>query len=271
MRNNDKKHIMFENITSFIKGGISGFMGALITQPIDVVKNNIQYKNSMKHVSLMPTIRGIYTKHGILGFYRGFAPQMIAFVPEKALIMGVYDNTTHKLKKHMDDDMAHLCGGAIAGGSQIIMSNPTGFFKIQRQLNGMTMRECFRTVPLKSLYYGSTWCFIRDVKFNGLFFYLQHKFSSKTDTTFDKFWKGALAAIPAALIATPTDTIRTYAIMKYPKRTTYKDIIELYHKHGLYYFMSGGILRMVRIPIYMGSFLAVYNLLGDSFELDSKL
>jgi hypothetical protein len=272
MVHNTDKSSMFDNISSFIKGGISGFMGALITQPIDVVKNNIQYNNSIKHVSLMPTIRGIYTKFGVMGFYRGFAPQMLAFVPEKALIMGVYDNATHTLiKNNVDEDMAHLYGGAIAGGSQIIMSNPTGFFKIQRQLNGLTMRDCFRTVPWRSFYSGSTWCFIRDIKFNGLFFYLQHKLSSKTDTTFDKFWKGAISAIPAAIIATPTDTIRTFAIMKYPNHTTVKDIKELYNKHGLKYFMSGGILRMVRIPIYMGSFLAVYNLLGTSFSLTSKL
>lgn len=267
MSSDTNSFIINRAISTFIKGGVSGVIGVIITQPMDVIKNNIQYYSSINgnKTNVLSISRSIYNQTGFNGMYRGLAVQILTFAPEKAWIMMLYNLTQKFIEDNKITNIAksHLIGGVVAGFGQTLISNPTAYLKIHRQLNGTHVIDNLRKTSVMTLYSGMKWSLIRDIKFNSLLFYSQYQLSQPSDTSFDKFYKGIIATIPACIISTPTDVLRTYAIMKHPHNVTFKDAINLYYKKGLVYFMTGGLLRLTRIPLYMGTLLGIFNLLSS--------
>ena len=67
-----------------IRGGISGMISALICSPLDVIKTRIQARtlkevgdeNKLSHFA--KTMRDLYRKEGIRGYFRGITPTLCA-------------------------------------------------------------------------------------------------------------------------------------------------------------------------------------------------
>ena len=77
---------LFKSNVGIISGGIVGFIGAILTQPIDVVKSYTQ-ANSDGVLTNMKRIN----KLGIVGFYQGLRPRLYRMTLSQAITFGTYE------------------------------------------------------------------------------------------------------------------------------------------------------------------------------------
>ena len=73
-------------------GAISGSVGPLLNNPLDVIKTRVQ--SSKKHWWVVA--REIYGNFGIGGFYKGIQPRLLRIIPGQAITFGVYDAVKYK-------------------------------------------------------------------------------------------------------------------------------------------------------------------------------
>jgi solute carrier family 25 protein 33/36 len=82
---------------------VSKLTAVSIAYPYNVVMNHLRTVNKVtgqhEHTRMWPTIRYVYRNNGILGFYKGLAPQLLRGVISKAtqiyafeLVMFTYAN-----------------------------------------------------------------------------------------------------------------------------------------------------------------------------------
>jgi solute carrier family 25 citrate transporter 1 len=84
-------HTLKQNtdISPFILGAISGSMGPILNNPIDVVKTRMQASNSS--ISISKIIKEIFAQNGLIGFYKGLGPRLLRIVPGQGITFGVYE------------------------------------------------------------------------------------------------------------------------------------------------------------------------------------
>lgn len=84
-------HTLKQNtdISPFILGAISGSIGPILNNPIDVIKTRMQASNAS--ISISRVIKEIVDKHGITGFYKGLGPRLFRIVPGQGITFGVYE------------------------------------------------------------------------------------------------------------------------------------------------------------------------------------
>ena len=77
---------VLNNNVGIISGGIVGFIGAILTQPIDVVKSYTQANND----NVLTNMKRI-NKLGIVGFYQGLRPRLYRMTLSQAITFGTYE------------------------------------------------------------------------------------------------------------------------------------------------------------------------------------
>lgn len=180
---NDLAHSTY----SFIQGGIAGGIGAFAVYPIDLVKTRLQNQRStvvgeVLYRSPWDCVKKVYyNEGGIRAFYRGVLPQLVGVAPEKAIKLTVNDLVRGKVRDPETGRISlswEIVAGALAGGSQVIVTNPLEIVKIRLQLMGELAKaekgaatisrgavHIVRSLGLLGLYQGATACLARDVPF----------------------------------------------------------------------------------------------------------
>jgi solute carrier family 25 citrate transporter 1 len=77
------------DLPSFIIGAISGSIGPILNNPIDVIKTRMQASTSKPFVPII--MREIYAQNGWKGFYTGLGSRLLRIVPGQAITFGVYE------------------------------------------------------------------------------------------------------------------------------------------------------------------------------------
>jgi len=77
------------DISPFILGAISGSIGPILNNPIDVVKTRMQASNS--NVKVLNVVIELFAQQGIGGFYKGLGPRLLRIVPGQGITFGVYE------------------------------------------------------------------------------------------------------------------------------------------------------------------------------------
>eukprot|EP00834_Sanchytrium_tribonematis_P002370 NODE_72_length_24857_cov_0.454399.p6 type:complete len:343 gc:universal NODE_72_length_24857_cov_0.454399:16972-18000(+) len=168
-----------QSIYNFALGSIGGAIGAFSIYPIDLVKTRMQnqrnvvgevmYKNSWD------CFNKVFKREGLRGLYGGLAPQMVGVAPEKAIKL----TSNEFVRSFWDEEDIPLWGevlaGCIAGGSQVIFTNPLEIVKIRLQLQGelglkSNAVEIIKHLGLVGLYKGAGACLLRDIPFSGIYF-----------------------------------------------------------------------------------------------------
>lgn len=175
----------------FSVGSVAGAIGATGVYPIDLVKTRMQnqrkienniysklkYRNSFD--CLVKTVRN----EGIFGLFRGLLPQLIGVAPEKAIKLTVNDLARSQLRKKDGSIsiISEVISGGMAGGSQVLFTNPLEIVKIRLQVQGETLvseagtirtgawKIC-RSLGLRGLYKGASACLLRDIPFSMIYF-----------------------------------------------------------------------------------------------------
>jgi len=208
--------------------GLSGAIATTCIYPIDLLKTKMM--NSKVKLSPMTAIKTIIQADGIFGFYRGWPPNVLFVIPEKAIKLTMNDYLRATIKqyrpKHDLPLSMEMLAGAGAGFCQVIATNPMELLKIQ----GATMTDKIKSGELQAkipyttlirqlgfsgMYTGVLSTLARDVPFSFIYFpaYSQCKTWLLRDTHSNLGVKalaaGAIAGTLAAAVTTPLDVVKT--------------------------------------------------------------
>mmetsp|Transcript_20233 Transcript_20233/g.49637 ORF Transcript_20233/g.49637 Transcript_20233/m.49637 type:complete len:110 (-) Transcript_20233:94-423(-) len=85
---------------SFVSGYLAGLISALVTQPIDTVKTNMQSLTAERYRrSVLGCCRELMSSGGLSAFYRGIGPRLVRVPLEQALLFTFY----HAIGRFLDD------------------------------------------------------------------------------------------------------------------------------------------------------------------------
>ncbi|KAF8808133.1 mitochondrial carrier [Phlegmacium glaucopus] len=258
---------------SFVQGGIAGSIGATIVYPIDMgsmqnqrstVVGQMLYKNSID------CAKKIFRNEGFLGFYRGLGPQLVGVAPEKAIKLTVNDLVRSRA---MDPETGRikviweLAAGAMAGGSQVVFTNPLEIVKIRLQIQGEAAKvegaipkgaiHIIRQLGILGLYKGATACLLRDIPFSAIYFtayshlksdVFHEGYNGKRLSFLETLGAAAIAGMPAAYLTTPADVVKTRLQVEARKGQTHyaglRDaFVKIYREEGFRALFKGGPAR----------------------------
>ncbi len=87
----------YDPMAHIMAGGLAGGTAAALTTPIDVVKTFLQTKGASSDQIIRETnspfkaAKIIYNRSGYSGFFRGWQPRVLTFVPSTAVCWGTYE------------------------------------------------------------------------------------------------------------------------------------------------------------------------------------
>ncbi|KAF8346951.1 mitochondrial carrier domain-containing protein [Amanita rubescens] len=275
-------------LASFVQGGIAGAFGATIVYPIDLgdmqnqrstVVGQMLYKNSID------CARKIFRNEGLLGFYRGLGPQLIGVAPEKAIKLTVNDLVRAKATDPETGRIKlgwELVAGGMAGGCQVVFTNPLEIVKIRLQVQGEAAKlegaapkgaiHIIRQLGILGLYRGATACLLRDIPFSAIYFpayshlkkdVFNEGYHGKHLSVLETLAAAGIAGMPAAYLTTPADVVKTRLQVESRKgQTNYKGLrdafVKIYREEGFRALFKGGPARVIRSSPQFG-----FTLLGD--------
>ncbi|EJD40916.1 mitochondrial NAD transporter [Auricularia subglabra TFB-10046 SS5] len=89
--------------SSFLAGGAAGFVSSVATCPLDVIKTRLQAQRvhhaGEGYLGVAGTVRQVFVRDGLKGFYRGLSPTLLGYLPTWAIYFSVYDS----IKKHFGE------------------------------------------------------------------------------------------------------------------------------------------------------------------------
>ncbi|KAI9598333.1 mitochondrial carrier domain-containing protein [Syncephalis fuscata] len=282
-------------IYSFMLGAIGGAVGATVVYPIDLVKTRMQNQRSavvgeLRYRNSMDCFRQVIRNEGVLGLYSGLGPQLVGVAPEKAIKLVMNDIVRAFFRDPRTGELKlwqEITAGCVAGGSQVVFTNPLEIVKIRLQIQGEVSKVTnvpkrsavwiVRELGLLGLYKGASACLLRDIPFSGIYFtaYAHLKkdlFHEGRDNKRLSIWEllsaGAIAGMPAAYLTTPADVIKTRLQVEARQgQTQYTGIMDAARKisreEGFRAFFKGGPARVLRSSPQFGTTLMVYEILQN--------
>ncbi|CAG8553598.1 31798_t:CDS:2 [Gigaspora margarita] len=283
---------ILHQIYSFALGSIAGAVGATVVYPIDLVKTRMQNQRSkvvgeLLYRNSIDCFKKVVQNEGLVGLYSGLGPQLVGVAPEKAIKLTVND-FMRSLFKNKDTGFIPLhyeiLSGGIAGGCQVIFTNPLEIVKIRLQIQGEVAKnidiprksavQIVKELGLFGLYRGASACLLRDIPFSGIYFstyaHLKKDLFGETPdkkcSIIELLIAGAAAGMPAAYLTTPADVIKTRLQVETRKgQTSYNGIFDacrkIFREEGFKAFFKGGPARILRSSPQFGTTLMVYEIL----------
>ncbi|KAF9502301.1 mitochondrial carrier [Pleurotus eryngii] len=280
---------------SFGQGGIAGAFGATIVYPIDMVKTRMQNQRStvvgqLLYKNSIDCAKKIFRNEGFLGFYRGLGPQLIGVAPEKAIKLTVNDLIRARA---MDPETGRiklgweLFAGGMAGGCQVVFTNPLEIVKIRLQVQGEAAKaegivprgavHIIRQLGIFGLYKGASACLLRDIPFSAIYFpaywhlkkdVFQEGYNGKKLSFVETLASAAIAGMPAAYLTTPADVVKTRLQVEARKgQANYQGLrdafVRIYREEGFRALFKGGPARVIRSSPQFGFTLLGYEVLKD--------
>ncbi|KAK3832098.1 MAG: mitochondrial carrier domain-containing protein [Linnemannia elongata] len=291
-------HDFLKGSYGFLLGSISGAVGATVVYPIDLVKTRMQNQRSkvvgeLLYKNSIDCFKKVIKNEGALGLYRGLGPQLVGVAPEKAIKLTMNDFVRRNLtdKNGNISFTAELIAGGVAGGSQVVFTNPLEIVKIRLQVAGEAAKSLdaprpgavaiVRNLGIIGLYKGASACLLRDIPFSAIYFpvYAHLKkdvFKEGPDHRLaisELLIAGAAAGMPAAYFTTPADVIKTRLQVEAKKgQSSYNGIRDaarkIYAEEGFRAFFKGGPARIFRSSPQFGTTLMVYEVLQRAFPFD---
>jgi len=244
-------------------------------------------------------LQKIVRYEGVQGLYRGLLPPLLAAGPEKFVKFTLNDMLRAVLSK--DDGsssstthwITEIVSGGCAGACQLLVTNPLEVVKIRMQMQGetakafqdkgfrvpkglglhyMSFTEIIRECGMTGLYKGAAACLMRDIPFGAIYFpayaafmnYFVNREGSAGASSSNILVSGTLAAVPASLLTSPMDLVKTrMQVASRPGEEVYSgigDCIRKIHQtEGIAAFFKGSFPRVARIAPQFGLSLFAYE------------
>lgn len=232
-------------------------------------------------------VRTLWRTQGALGFYRGLSAGLLGVTPEKAIKLTVNDLARHHLAGLCsvpagDALPVHLgmLAGGIAGGCQVLATNPMEMVKINMQLSPARSRSVLsivHSIGLRGLYKGTAATLMRDIPFSVIFF---QSFASACDLLRQQQGReqlgqgpvlaaGLAAGAVGAVAVTPMDVVKTrYQSGWYAAQlagSAHKSLSTIWwgtwRAEGLPAFFKGSLQRCLIVGPLFGISLMTYEFL----------
>ncbi|KAL1954498.1 hypothetical protein VTO42DRAFT_1109 [Malbranchea cinnamomea] len=290
---------VLESIHHFALGSIAGAFGAFMVYPIDLVKTRMQNQRSVRvgerlYNNSIDCARKVIRNEGVLGLYSGVLPQLIGVAPEKAIKLTVNDLVRSLCADKSSGSIwwpYELLAGGMAGGCQVVFTNPLEIVKIRLQVQGEVAKNVegaprrsamwiVKNLGLVGLYKGASACLLRDVPFSAIYFptyaHLKSDVFGESPTKklsiVELLTAGAIAGMPAAYLTTPCDVIKTRLQVEARKgETRYTSLRHcaktIWKEEGFKAFFKGGPARIFRSSPQFGFTLAAYEVLQKMLPL----
>jgi solute carrier family 25 (mitochondrial aspartate/glutamate transporter), member 12/13 len=276
---------------------VAGGIGILAVYPLDLVKTRMMNQRigadgtGRMYLHSFHCLSRTVKYEGLFGLYRGLFPPLLAVGPEKAIKFAVND-LLKGLSSHQDHGSLwwlEIVSGGCAGACQLLVTNPLEITKIRMQLQGETARiHLSKGLPMpkqmsfsrvavdlgvSGLYKGAAACLLRDIPFGAIYFpayaackeYLVHREGSTGAASASTLLlSGTMAAIPASLITSPADMIKTrLQVIPRHGEMAYNEIGDcirkVYAQEGISAFFKGSGFRVARIAPQFGISLLCYE------------
>jgi len=230
----DTEHIPLWKKVIF--SGLSGAIATTCIYPLAITKTKLQNESGLTRSSPFQMMAAIWRDGGAKGFYRGWPPNVLFVMPEKALKLTMNDFFKRGMKERgigvngTTGELtmaAEMAAGGMAGTVQVVATNPMELLQIQ----GATMADrvqrgqltaaisyprLVRDLGVSGLYTGVLATLARDIPFSMLYFSMYSQFKhqlladhSSTNLAFKSFAAGAAAGTLAAALTCPMDVIKT--------------------------------------------------------------
>jgi solute carrier family 25 carnitine/acylcarnitine transporter 20/29 len=225
----------------YIYGLCGGFVGTLLSHPIDTIKTRLQTGTSL------------YFKDAIIkgNLYKGLSAPLLGIGFEKLIVFGFY-NECKKL------ELSDGFSGLIAGFLSTVIVVPIDRIKILMQNKENINKSIFKP---SSLYKGFSITLFRETPGFGIYFTTYNKLTNrfnKEQNLLKSFLFGSLSGFTSWIFIYPSDLIKTrFQSIKNNQETTIKTVIsQIYNKNGLCGFYNGFQYAIMRaIPLHGGVFL----------------
>ncbi|XP_037927440.1 mitochondrial glutamate carrier 1-like [Teleopsis dalmanni] len=305
----------FYLLPSIIDGGIAGIVGLTATYPLDLLVTRLQSQQvhpdgTKMYNGMIDCIYKTYKSEKLLGLYRGYLVSVMFTAWEKAIFLTSNDFFCDWfIKKNIFHDLTftnQVVSGAIAGASQVVVTNPMELIKIKMQnldaakasfdkkgkvLKPWTTWQITKRVVqhngIWGFYQGSHLTILREVIFSVVYFPLFETLNdlcprkgprSDDAESWCSFVAGVAAGSAGAFVATPVDLIKTRLqaadqASKIKKYTGSLDCIrKTYRLEGILAFFKGGLCRVILIAPLFGIAQMVYFFgIGDYLVMKFNL
>jgi len=122
----------------FLSGGVSGTVASCVTNPLEVIKTQLQSSNTALLESKSPAAiaKAIVKQDGLAGFFRGLPPTLVGIIPSRSAYFYAY----HRVKKLLGPRLPEgspgnaLVAGFSAGIAGNTLTNPIWMVRTRMQL-----------------------------------------------------------------------------------------------------------------------------------------
>ncbi|KAG6845352.1 hypothetical protein H0H87_010461 [Tephrocybe sp. NHM501043] len=255
------------------------------------VVGQLLYKNSID------CARKIFRNEGFLGFYRGLGPQLIGVAPEKAIKLTVNDLIRGRATDPETGRIRlgwELVAGGMAGGCQVVFTNPLEIVKIRLQVQGEAAKvegavpkgaiHIIRQLGVLGLYKGASACLLRDIPFSAIYFpaywhlkrdLFKEGYNGKQLSFLETLAAAGIAGMPAAYLTTPADVVKTRLQVEARQgQTHYKGLrdafVKIYKEEGFKALFKGGPARILRSSPQFGFTLLAATDFDSQYPWDEK-
>lgn len=212
-------------------GAIASFMGRFISQPLEVIKLQVQIQNKinfMEKKSIPRIASDIWKYDGVKGFFRGHNASQVLGVAQGAAQFWGFDKVKNLLDKTAltnQPELRDFLGGCIAGSISVIILNPLDTLKT-RVISQKIHKSTKKNIPqmysktlynegIRALFRGTSVGIIQVAPLIGFRFMFFNFFCSILSDSEDEKPSGYVLLISGALsgafsngLTYPTDVIR---------------------------------------------------------------
>lgn len=246
-----------------ICGAVSGVLEVTMTQPLDLLKTQIQndkLKNLLQSTNMMSYTSSIYRSNGLAGFYRGYVPRIMGIIPMRVTYWGTISHVNDILSDERSRINRAIIAGSICGVAQTLIDNPVEVIKTKM----MTNSKLSFTDAIKMLQpNGLTVHLMRNIQFAMCVNFMM---SFRTDNNFHNFGLCAIGGVLGSITSQPFDVMKTekqrHISIKINNQKTYIEMIQEGIKNPKMLW-TGGLIRATQGFINMGIGGVTFMILMD--------
>ncbi|KAK9534102.1 hypothetical protein VZT92_009172 [Zoarces viviparus] len=289
MTTNKPQSMLREASHQIIAGGSAGLVEICLMHPLDVVKTRFQIQrgtsdpNSYK--SLGDCFRTIFRNEGLLGFYKGILPPIVAETPKRAVKFFTFEQYKKLLTfTPLSPGLALSVAGLGAGLTEAVVVNPFEVVKVSLQANRDSFTKQLSSFAqarriinsdgfgLRGLNKGLTSTLGRHGVFNmiyfGFYFNVKDAIPSSPDPTLEfmrKFAIGLVSGTISSCVNIPFDVAKSRIQGPQPVageikyRTCFQSMALVYREEGYFALYKGLVPKIMRLGPGGAVMLLVYE------------
>lgn len=121
---------------SLFSGGAAGTIASCLTNPLDVIKTQLQSSSKAVRGHPITLAQNIMDKEGIPGFFRGLLPTLVGIIPARSVYFYAYQQSKTALGPYLPEGSPPnaLIAGLMAGITGNTLTNPIWMVRTRMQL-----------------------------------------------------------------------------------------------------------------------------------------